>query len=610
VNVFRASALVFLATSTGACGVPDAPATDPETVPLEARTDSQAAKPDEDLPAWPQWGQNARHTGSIAVNGQRLRRNLVNVVYDPLVPEEVKATGGDVEGGLFIHYQVPLVDDEDVFMMFKGGPFDPKNYATQTWGETRFSWKDGKLVRKWDYASDWKAPGGIDEFWEPVFHPVLANDSLYVPGAGGTIIRVDRNNGQVTARINPFPTVDPSTFTVSPLTADRHGNIYYNVLRLGPGAFYDSDPVDSWLVKVSADDEVSKVSYSVLTPDAPKADDQCSVIFSSRDPSTPLPWPPSLDAKPRTVRCSPQRVGLNVAPAVAPDGTIYSLTRPHQLPFHGFLVAVNGDLTPRWTASLDKRLHDGCGVPASEGGALPPDGTPGGCRVGARRGVDPTTNEPGGGWIDDSSSATPTVAPDGTVLIGTFTLYNYLQGHLLQFSSRGKFRRGYGFGWDTTAAIWKHDSTYSIVLKENHYNAPSYCFNEAFCPADRNASNPGSPEAYYITQLSPKLDVEWQFQATNQESCARDAADKVTCTDTGEHTHGFEWCVNAAAVDAKGTVYANSEDGFLYAVKQGGHLRDNIFQQLNLGAAYTPASLGGDGKVYSQNAGHLFVVGR
>jgi hypothetical protein len=57
-------------------------------------------------------------------------------------------------------------------------------------------------------------------------------------------------------------------------------------------------------------------------------------------------------------------------------------------------------------------------------------------------------------------------------------------------------------------------------------------------------------------------------------------------------------------------VYANSEDGHLYAINQGGLLRRTIFQQLALGAAYTPASIGGDGKIYSQNAGHLFVVGR
>ncbi|HKR62750.1 MAG TPA: hypothetical protein VJZ00_03375, partial [Thermoanaerobaculia bacterium] len=67
--------------------------------------------------------------------------------------------------------------------------------------------------------------------------------------------------------------------------------------------------------------------------------------------------------------------------------------------------------------------------------------------------------------------------------------------------------------------------------------------------------------------------------------------------------------VNALAVDARGVVYVNSEDGSLYAINQGGGLRDRIFLQLALGAAYTPLSLGSDGRIYTQNAGHLFVVG-
>ena len=52
------------------------------------------------------------------------------------------------------------------------------------------------------------------------------------------------------------------------------------------------------------------------------------------------------------------------------------------------------------------------------------------------------------------------------------------------------------------------------------------------------------------------------------------------------------------------------EDGNLYAIGQGGFLEQKIFQQLAIGAAYTPASLGGDGKIYTQNNGHLFVVGQ
>ncbi len=68
--------------------------------------------------------------------------------------------------------------------------------------------------------------------------------------------------------------------------------------------------------------------------------------------------------------------------------------------------------------------------------------------------------------------------------------------------------------------------------------------------------------------------------------------------------------MNAPVIDANGVVYANSEDGNLYAIAQGGTLKQQIFQQLAIGAAYTPASLGPDGKIYTQNDGHLFVVGR
>lgn len=68
--------------------------------------------------------------------------------------------------------------------------------------------------------------------------------------------------------------------------------------------------------------------------------------------------------------------------------------------------------------------------------------------------------------------------------------------------------------------------------------------------------------------------------------------------------------MNSPAIDADGIVYANSEDGNLFAIGPGGSLVQEIFQQLALGAAYTPASIGGDGKVYSQNDGHLFVVGK
>jgi outer membrane protein assembly factor BamB len=78
---------------------------------------------------------------------------------------------------------------------------------------------------------------------------------------------------------------------------------------------------------------------------------------------------------------------------------------------------------------------------------------------------------------------------------------------------------------------------------------------------------------------------------------------------------GYEWCVNAPVIDSNGLVYLTSEDGHVYSVSQGHHgvftqWQQRIFLLEALGAAYTPLSIGNDGKVYSQNDGHLFVVGQ
>jgi outer membrane protein assembly factor BamB len=134
-----------------------------------------------------------------------------------------------------------------------------------------------------------------------------------------------------------------------------------------------------------------------------------------------------------------------------------------------------------------------------------------------------------------------------------------------------------------------------------------YCSVEQFCPSDRTASNPADPEAYFITRLNSNLRPEWRFQSTNTQSCTRDAQGHVTCV--SDHPAGFEWCVNAPAVDRKGNVFVNSEDGNLYAIRPDGTLRDRLFLQLAIGAAYTPLSIDGDGRILTQNNGHLFVVG-
>ncbi len=558
---------------------------------------------------WPQWGRDPQHTGQINATGQNLNRNIADVIYDSTVPGEISvATQLFGEADLLVHYQVPLIDGNDVYMEFKSGNPGKNSFAQMNWAENKLTWTNGALVQVWSFSSDWKAPGSYLDFWEPVFHSVLANGALYVPGAGGTIFRVNKSTGAQVARINPFGTIDNNTYTAGPISADSAGNLYYNVIKLQPGGgFYSKDSVDSWLVKVAPDNSATKVSYSVLTPGTPGPDDPCEISFAQNL----APWPPSPTAVAPTVRCGPMRVALNIAPAIGPDGTIYSIARSHDAFANrsGFLVAVNPNLTSKWVASLNNRFNDGCGVPINQGGVLPPNGQPGGCRVGANLGVDPGVNHAGGGRVLDDSSASPAVAPDGSVFYGAYSRYNYAQGHLMHFSASGAYLGAYRFGWDLTAGIASHGGTYSVVIKDNQYGEiGSYCDVESVCPSDRSIANSGGyPEAYFVTQLNHNLNVEWRFQNTNTFSCSRQPDGSVTCVN--DHPAGFEWCVNAVVIDANGIVYANSEDGNLFAINPDGTLKQKIFQQLALGAAYTPASVGLDGRIYSQNAGHLFVVG-
>ena len=557
---------------------------------------------------WPQWGQNPQHSGFLPVVGQDPSRKLDSMVYDPFVAQEQTENFGE----LLAHYQAPLTDGQDVFMEFIGGTYNScnppgsytpfpcgnDNWFNQIWSEKRLHWQAGTLVEKWSFASDWKPEpdaGGELGGWQPVFHAALSDGAVWVPGAGGTVFQLAKGSGQMVARFNPFgSTIDPNTFVSSPITVDQRGNVYYNVLKLNitndpntndPWSFgpnFDglnvTDIPEAWLVKISADGVIQKVSYKSLayTPAAP------ATCFGTFSEST-LPWPPSPTAVPRTIPCLSQRPGLNIAPAIASDGTIYSVTVAHN-PFahrYAYIVAFNPNLTVKWTASLRDRIHDGCGV-------LLTIGTPGGCRAGQpANGVEPETNLAPAAQVLDQSSSSPVVTPDGGVIYGAYTRYNYARGHMFRFDRNGNFVAAYDFGWDSTPAIYPHNGTYSIVIKDNHYDVGSYCGDPTICP-------PAPPGPYYITQLSPSMNIEWQFKNSSIDTT---------------HSNGFEWCINAPAVDRAGNVFANSEDGNLYRIAQGGTLNGQIFLNQALGAAYTPLSLGPKGQIYTENDGILFAVG-
>ncbi|HYR30021.1 MAG TPA: hypothetical protein VEU30_16240 [Thermoanaerobaculia bacterium] len=585
---------------------------------------------------WPQWGAHPEHGSNVPYIGQSLNQNIVDIQYDPLIDQEMAETLalGD-EPLLLAHLQVPLIDGDDVYMMYKSGQYNVRNYQSQQWGESKYTWNASHtaLNEVWRFDSDWNAIGGLFTNWENVFQPALANGSLYVPGKGGSVWRVNKTTG-VGIRINPFAVpgggLKANLDVISPISVDAEGNIYYSAIQFDNDiSIYAHDIKGAWLVKISPSNAITVADWATLTAGAPAGTAQCANQFSNAQ----LPWPPSPDAVAPTITCGTQRSGLNVAPAIAPDGTIYLASRAHFNSYESFLVAVNPDLTQKWMVSLRERFNDGCGVPYALGGTLPPNGAPGGCRAGANYGVDPATNRPGGGRVQDNGTSSPVVAPDGTVYYGSFTRYNYAQGHMVRFSAGGSYLGSYPFGWDITPGIWEHDGTYSVITKENRYPLGSYCNNEAVCPSDN--SGRVNPEAYLVTQFNTTLradaladrgdklfTVEWSYQNTNTKACARDANGNITCAEDPVHPNSYEFCVNAFAIDGNGTVYGTSEDGWLYKIEQGGIVNTvpgcgttttncggKIFQQLTLGAAYTPTAIDGAGRIYSQNAGHLFVSG-
>ena len=528
---------------------------------------------------WSQWGSNPRHTGTLPVDGQRLSSRLAEEIVDPFADAE----RAEANGSLLVHYQTPLSDGNELYMAVKGGTYTGfRTWATQIWSIRKFAWENGALTTKWTVSSDWDpvpwATGGPR--FEPVFHAALTATHVYTPGAAGTVLEIDRGTGAITRRLGAFGELDPTLYVTSPLAIDAAGNIYYNTLRIDPDAPWTNDHRGSWLVKIAQNGTAARVSYAALVPDPPVT---CTTTFPSGQQVPPAP-----DAVAPTAPCGSQRAGVNVAPAVASDGTIYTVSRAHFNERWGFFIAANNDLTPKWATSMRNRFNDGCGV-------LLPIGTePSACRSGARFGVDPFDNERGSGGVNDNATSSPVVAPDGTIYYGAFSRYNHAQGHMMRFSPAGEVLQTYKFGWDVTPAIWEHDGTFSIITKENRY--PSL-----------PARMPGDEQGFFITQLRPDLTVEWQFKGTNTLSCQRQPDGSMSCVD--DRPDGFEWCVNALAVDRRGVVYVNSEDGNLYAINQGGTLRERVFLQLATGAAYTPLSLGVDGRIYTQNAGILFVVG-
>jgi hypothetical protein len=206
-------------------------------------------------------------------------------------------------------------------------------------------------------------------------------------------------------------------------------------------------------------------------------------------------------------------------------------------------------------------------------------------------------------WINDNSSASPTVGSDGDVYYGVLESpfpENNDRGWLLHFDSTLAHKKTPGaFGWDTTAALvpaslvpsYTGTSRYLLMSKYNNYaNVGGNGDNRIAILDPRNSE---TDPITGVTVMKVVLSIEG-------------------VTPNPPLSGVKEWCINSAAVDAATkSVLANSEDGKLYRWDLTTNtLSETVVLTAGLGEAYTPTAIGVDGTVYAINNATLFAVGK
>src|SRR2546430_349662 len=105
---------------------------------------------------WPQFGRTAQHDGATSVSGDRPDRIEAAIVVDPFAEIEKIAADGD----LLVHYPVPLIEGDDLFLLEKGGYFASlAARETQTWNMKNVRRTAHGYATQWTFATDWKQIG-------------------------------------------------------------------------------------------------------------------------------------------------------------------------------------------------------------------------------------------------------------------------------------------------------------------------------------------------------------------------------------------------------------------------------------------------------------------
>jgi hypothetical protein len=207
--------------------------------------------------------------------------------------------------------------------------------------------------------------------------------------------------------------------------------------------------------------------------------------------------------------------------------------------------------------------------------------------------------------ISGSSSATPTVGPDGDVFYGVLgnpVVRHDIRGWLLHFDpTLSKLRTPGSFGWDQTVSVvpassvpsYTGTSSYLLVSKYNNYLA-----------------GPHGDGRNEIALLDPHASQQDRFSKVRVLREVRTVLSPVHVPHTPKGSR-YEWCINSVAVDpVSGSAMANNEDGHLYRWDlDTGALAESIRLNAPAGQAYTMTAVGPDGTTYAMSDAILYAVG-
>jgi hypothetical protein len=264
------------------------------------------------------------------------------------------------------------------------------------------------------------------------------------------------------------------------------------------------------------------------------------------------------------------RVAINCAPALSPDGTtVYLALTGHRRSMLAGLSATT--LRPRFRAVLK----------------------------------DPLTGRPA--QLLASSTASPTIGPDGDVFYGVeenpFGTHDG-RGWLLHFNATLTRARAPGsFGWDNTVSVlparavpgYHGTSPYLLVSKYNNYLG--------LPPAGDGRNR--------VAVLDPRSSQKDPYSRIRVMKAVQTVLAPVHPPRQPRRAR-YEWCINSAAVDlADDSVIVNNEDGTVYRWDLA---RNKLAEKFHLNRprpeAYTPTLIGPDGTVYAINNATLYAIGR